>query len=153
MSELRLIRMKDPNEALGLAVRLVATARTFRDMPLGLSMQALIEAVDSDSYAFAARSGRALGVACWRLTTQAAAEAWLARDGPGVEPSETPDGRVAIMLAVQGTDAEVIRFLMRQLRDGPMRSVQLLYYMRDYGTGKSARLVRLRRPKSRMTRI
>lgn len=146
---LRLIRIKDPNEALGLAVRLLAGVAPFREMPLGLSMGAMIEAIDAETYAFAARPGRAVGIACWRFCRQEDAETWLFGGARLAEAAPPDDRRCAVMMAMQASDRAVVGFLNRALREGPLRPCQTLYYLRDYGPDRPRRAVRLVRPRVR----
>ena len=147
-NSLRLIRVKDPNEALGLAVRLLAGVAPFRDMPLGLSMGALVEAIESETYAFAAEPGKAVGFAAWRPCRAEAAEDWMFGRGATLAPQVTEGADAAIILAAQAQRKEVARFLHRSLRDGPLADCPLFYYVRDYGKGsdRRTRFVRLRRP-------
>lgn len=148
---LRLIRIRDPNEALGLAIRLLAGAAPFRDMPLGLSTGALMEAIDMDAYAFASRPGEAVGFAAWRPCLAAEAEGWVFGTDRRIPPqiASAPDS--AIVLAVQAQNSAVARFLHRQVRDGPLCWCPTFYYVRDYGAeaGRPLRAVRLQRPRSR----
>lgn len=148
--DLSLVRFRDPNEAVGLAVRLLAGVAPFRQMPLGMSMGLLVQAIDGGTYAFATRPGRAVGFACWRYCQAAEAEAWLFGDGRLAEtdPPETED--CAIMLAMQAIDTSVARFFHPALRDGPLRTCRTLYYFRDYGAARPRRAVRLVRPRTRL---
>jgi hemolysin-activating ACP:hemolysin acyltransferase len=145
---LGLMRLKDPNEALGLAIRLLAGEAPFRDMQLGMSTGMLVEAIDANHYIFVRRDNKAIAFAAWKYSRKEDAEAWLF-DGRAPEGGATRDARVAIMLAVQGIETPVVRYLMRQLRDGELGDCDTLYYMRDYGKGRGKRSVRLVRPKVR----
>lgn len=146
-----LMRLRDPNEALGLAVRLLAGEAPFHDMGLGMSTGLLVGAIDCGRYAFVRRGAKAVGFAAWLFTTNADAEAWLFNGQTPEGGVERLDGGpVAIMLAVQGIDTSAVRFLIRHLRDGDLGQCNTLYYMRDYGPdGRGRRAVRLVRPKVR----
>lgn len=145
------MRLKDPNEALGLAIRLLAGEAPFRDMRLGMSTGMLVNAIDANHYVFVRRENKAVGFAAWKYTSKEDAEAWLFEGrAPEGGSQATEDTRVAIMLAVQGIETRVIRHLMRELRDGELGGCDTLYYMRDYGAGgRGKRAVRLVRPKVR----
>lgn len=149
-ASLGLMRIKDPNEALGLAVRLLAGEAPFRDMPLGFSIGSLVGSIDAGNYFFARRGDRALGVAFWMFTQPEDAEGWVFRGERLSEDAHQKGGPAAIILGLQATDAEVTRFLFRGLRD-VYEEVDLCYFMRDYGKdgGRDRRLVRLVRPKIR----
>jgi len=147
---LGLMRIKDPNEALGLAVRLLAGEAPFRDMPLGFSMGTLVGSIDKGNYFFARRGDRALGVTFWMFTQPEDAEAWLFRGEQLSEDAFKKGGPAAIILGLQATEADVTRFLFRGLRD-VYEEVDLCYFMRDYGKDgdRGRRVVRLVRPKVR----
>lgn len=148
---LGLMRLRDPNEALGLAVRLLAGEAPFDEMPLGSSSGLLAAAIDADNYAFVTRGDLAVGVGCWTYTSQKAAEDWAFEGKPlDLNSARDNDHEVAIMLAVKAVDASVVRFMVRNLRDGDLADCNALYFIRDYqGTGRGKRLVRLVRPRVR----
>lgn len=147
---LGLMRLKDPNEALGLAVRLLAGEAPFRDMPLGFSMGGLVRSIDSGNYFFATRGDRALGVTFWMFAEPEDAEGCLFRGEPLSEDALTKGGPVAIVLGLQATETAVTRFLFRSLRD-ILTEVDICYYIRDYGKDgtRGQRAVRLIRPRVR----
>lgn len=147
--ELGLMRLRDPNEAAGLAIRLLAGESPFREMPLGMSAGTMLNAIDRDHYAFARRGDRAVGFTCWMFTDIATAEAWMHQGTPLGEGAAKDDGAAAIVLAMQGGDAAVTRFLFHTLRDIGLADRSVCYYLRDYGPDKPRRLVRLVRPVSR----
>lgn len=149
---LGMMRLKDPNEAAGLALRLLAGETPFRDMPLGMSAGMMLSAIDRNHYVFARRTNKAVGFACWTFTDPQSAEDWM-RKGKPFESFETATpGAAAVVLAVQAIDTETTRFLIKGLRDTQLAAVDLCYYVRDYGKeGKAPRYVRLIRPKVRRT--
>jgi hemolysin-activating ACP:hemolysin acyltransferase len=149
-ASLGLMRIKDPNEALGLAVRLLAGEAPFRDMPLGVSIGSLVGSIDAGNYIFASRGDRAVGVTFWMFTQPEDAEAWLFRGKRLSEDALTKGGPAAIILGLQATETEVTRLLFRGLRD-IYDEVDLCYFMRDYGKDddRGRRAVRLVRPKVR----
>jgi hemolysin-activating ACP:hemolysin acyltransferase len=149
-ASLGLMRIKDPNEALGLAVRLLAGEAPFRDMPLGVSIGSLVGSIDAGNYIFASRGDRAVGVTFWMFTQPEDAEAWLFRGKRLSEDALTKGGPAAIILGLQATETEVTRLLFRGLRDIYVE-VDLCYFMRDYGKDddRGRRAVRLVRPKVR----
>ncbi|MEM9148617.1 MAG: hypothetical protein AAGC57_20880 [Pseudomonadota bacterium] len=152
---LSLIQVKDPNEALGLAARLLAGGAPLRSLPLGSTLGVLIMAIDAGSYAFARRANRAVGVAAWFRTSVEAAERWNYGQGL-VSPADIQtDGAAAIIPAVQAIDAETARFLSQRLRDQLLRPCRVAYYVRDYAgrEGRRTRLVRLVRPSARRTAV
>lgn len=148
---LNLIQLKDPNEALGLAARLLAGEAPFRSLPLGNTLGVLIMAIDANTYAFARRGSRAVGVAAWFRTTIAAAERWNFGQGAVSLEDIRPDGAAAIIPAVQAIDSATARFLSVRLRDQLLRPCRVAYYVRDYAAkdGRRTRFVRLVRPQSR----
>lgn len=149
---LALMRLKDRNEALGLAVRLLCGEEPFRDMPVGGSIGTLISSIDVDNYAFVQREKKAVGFACWQYCSVEQAEAWRSSERASIPLGANP-GRVAVMYAVQAIDLSATRHLMLGLRDGPLLGCDLIYYYRDYGSnGRPPRIVRLVRPKKRQTR-
>lgn len=150
-ASLGLMRIKDPNEALGLAVRLLAGEAPFRDMPLGFSIGSLVGSIDAGNYFFARRGDRALGVAFWMFTQPEDAEGWLFRGEPLSEDARKNGGPVAIILGMQATEAAVTRFLFHGLRDVIFAELDICYFMRDYGKDgtRGRRAVRLIRPKVR----
>lgn len=147
---LRLVRLKDPNEALGLALRQLSGVAPFRDIPLGLSTGALIEAIDMNAYAFAIQGSRARGIVAWRPCLAVEAEAWLFGPKQRTAPRIVDAPDAVIVLAVQADSREVTRFLHRAVGDGPLRGCSTFYYVRDYGRdgGRPARRVRLHRPRA-----
>lgn len=147
--ELGLMRLRDPNEAAGLAIRLLAGESPFREMPLGMSAGTMLNAIDRDHYAFARRGDRAVGFTCWMFTDVATAEAWMHEGTPLGADAANEDGAAAIVLAVQAIDAKVTRFLLHALRDIELAERSVCYFLRDYGPDKPRRLVRLVRPVSR----
>jgi len=149
-TSLGLMRVKDPNEALGLAVRLLAGEAPFRDMALGFSIGSLVGSIDAGNYFFARRGDRALGVAFWMFTQPEDAEGWLFRGEPLSEDARTKGGPAAIILGLQASETAVTRFLFRGLRD-IYDEVDICYFMRDYGKEglRGNRAVRLVRPKVR----
>ena len=147
---LAMVRLRDPNEALGLAVRLLARAPPFDALPLGLSIAGLVDRIDCDHYAFARRADRALGFVTWGYADAAVAEAWaFERRIP--KPGElAPDRPCAMIFAMQSTSPDVTRFLWMRLRDQVFAGRQLAYYIRDYGPqpdgSRRTRAVRMQRP-------
>ena len=69
-----LMRLRDPNEALGLAVRLLAAETPFRGMELGQAIGMLVRAIDAGQYIFARRGDRAIGMTCWLYVAPEKAE-------------------------------------------------------------------------------
>ena len=147
---LGMMRLKDPNEAAGLALRLLAGETPFRDMPMGMSGGIMLSAIDRNHYVFARRANKAVGFACWAFTAPQGAEDWM-RKGIPFESFETATpGAAVVVLAVQAIDTETARFLIKGLRDNQLAAMDLCYYVRDYGkNGKTPRYVRLIRPKVR----
>lgn len=148
--ELGLMRMKDRNEALGLAVRLLAGEAPFRDMPLGFSIGAIVSAIDTEHYVFASRNDRALGIAYWTFVEPEHAEAWLS-EGRQLQADEfLDDGPCVIIMGVQATEPRVVRYLMNNLRDKVLAQCNVCYFLREYGNqARGHRGVRLVRPKIR----
>lgn len=149
IASLDLMRLKDPNEALGLAVRLLAGEAPFRDMPLGFSAGAIISSIDREEYVFARRGERALGIAYWMFVEPGKAEAWIS-EGKRLEAADRLDSSLAaIIMGVQASEPAVAKYLMRCLRNGELAQCDVCYFVRDYGKGKgSQRAMRLVRPKS-----
>jgi hemolysin-activating ACP:hemolysin acyltransferase len=148
---LSIIRIRDPNEALGLAARLLAGEAPFRDLPVGASIGSLIAAIDREAYVFARRGDRVVGVVTWAFTTMDTAEAW-AFERSRFDPSLiSEEGEALIVTGMQAVDTSVTRFLISSLRDHLMKEAQVAYYIRDYGgrSGKRNRVVRLVRPRVR----
>jgi hemolysin-activating ACP:hemolysin acyltransferase len=148
--DLGLMQLKDPNEALGLAVRLLAGEAPFRDMPLGFSMGGLVNSIDKGNYFFARREDRALGVTFWMYAQPEDAEAWILRGERIGKEALDRGGPIAIVLGLQATEQEVTRYLFRSLRD-VLTHVDICYYLRDYGkdSERGPRAVRLIRPRIR----
>jgi hypothetical protein len=144
--------LRDPNEALGLAVRLLAGVPPFNALPLGLSIGGLVDRIDSNHYGFAQSQARAVGFVSWGFSEQAVAEGWaFERRAP--KPGEiTPDGPCAMVFAMQAISADVTRFLWSQLRTKALAGRDVVYYIRDYGVrtdgSRRTRGVRMRRPGS-----
>jgi len=145
---MKLVRFRDPNEALGLAVRLLAGEAPFRDLPLGASAGAVVSAIDDGSYAFVSRQEQAVAVACWRRTSLEQGEAWL-RGAPLNLDAPSQAEPAALILAVQAIDAAAAGYLMRRLRDGELSDCLVVYYLRDYAGLRPKRRVRLVRPAAR----
>lgn len=149
-TSLTLIRIRDPNEALGLAVRLLAGETPFRDFPLGLSIGGLVSVIDSGRYAFARRGGLAVGFVGWGLAGREVAEAW-AFCGYVPKPEEVEAGPCVLVFALQAVSTDVTRFLVRCMRDQLFADKDTAYFIRDYGAGAEAeggrrlRAVRLNR--------
>lgn len=147
---LGMMRLKDPNEAAGLALRLLAGETPFRDMPMGMSAGMMLSAIDQSHYVFARRANRAVGFACWTFTDPQSAEDWMRKGRPFESLETAASGSAAVVLAVQAIDTETTRFLFKGLRDNQLATVDLCYYVRDYGKeGKPPRYVRMIRPKIR----
>jgi hemolysin-activating ACP:hemolysin acyltransferase len=147
---LKLIRLRDPNEALGLAVRLLAGVPPFDTLPLGLSISGLVSRIDGGDYAFAQRAARAVGFVAWGFADAVVAEAW-AFQGRVPQPGEVaPDKPCAMVFAMQAISPEVTRFLWSQLRDHVFAGRETAYYIRDYGKQpdgrRRTRAVRMQRP-------
>lgn len=147
-TSLTLIRIRDPNEALGLAVRLMAGETPFRDFPLGLSVGGLVSVIDSNRYAFARRGGHAVGFVGWGLAGREVAEAWAFK-GYVPKPEEVEGGPCVLVFALQAVSTDVTRFLVQRLRTQLFPDKQSAYFIRDYGPGadgkRRLRAVRLNR--------
>ena len=150
---LTLIRIRDPNEALGLAARLLAGQTPFRDFPLGLSVGGLISVIDNDRYAFAQRDGKAVGFVGWGLSSREIAERWAFK-GYVPNPDEVSDGPCVLVFALQAISTDVTRFLVQRMRDQIFPDKLAAYFIRDYGSdtkGKPRlRAVRLVRGRARV---
>lgn len=147
---LGLMRLKDPNEAAGLALRLLAGESPFRDMPLGMSAGTMLGSIDRGHYAFARRGAKALGFACWAFADPQDAQTWMDERTPFTPKDTGGPGSAVIIMAMQAVDTSVARFLTKSLRDQELAHIDLCYYYRDYGKdGRGGRAVRLVRPKVR----
>jgi len=148
--KLGLMRMKDPNEALGLAVRLLAGEAPFRDMPLGFSMGGLVHSIDHGNYFFARQGGRAVGIAFWMYAQPEDAEAWIFRGERITREAMDRGGPVGIILGMQAIESAVAKLLVRTLRDN-FADVDICYFLRDYGkeNGRPPRAARFVRPRVR----
>ena len=151
---LGLMKLKDPNEALGLAIRLLAGESPFRDMPLGFSVAGLVGSIDAGDYIFVRRGERAVGVAHWMYVKPETGEAWLGEGASFVEEERLKSSPAVIIMALQAIDASVTRFLFNGLRDVCLADCQLCYFLRDYGKDKGGmRGVRMVMPKVRRKRV
>lgn len=142
---LGLMRLKDRNEALGLAVRLLAWEKPFRDLPLGMSAGALVDAIDNDRYFFATRDDVAVGVTYWIFLEPEVAENWLFKGQQLAIEDAVKGGSAAVALGMRAVEASATRFLFRNLRDVAFAENTICYYLRTYPNGQS-RAVRLIRP-------
>lgn len=149
-ADLGLMQMKDPNEALGLAVRLLAGEAPFRDMPLGFSMGGLVHSIDNGNYFFARREDRAVGVAFWMFAQPEDAEAWIFRGERITKEAMDRGGPVGIILGVQAIEPAIAKLLIRTLRDN-FADVDICYFIRDYGkdSNRKPRATRFVRPRVR----
>ncbi|MEP4767914.1 MAG: hypothetical protein ABJQ21_25660 [Roseibium sp.] len=147
---LRLMQMKDPNEALGLAVRLLVGEAPFRDMPLGFSMGGLVHSIDNGNYFFARRGDVAVGVAFWMFAQPEDAEAWIFRGERISKEAMDRGGSVGIILGVQAIEPVIAKLLIRTLRDN-FSDVDVCYFIRDYGkeSNRKPRATRFVRPRVR----
>lgn len=149
-TNLHLMQMKDPNEALGLAVRLLAGEAPFRDMPLGFSMGGLVHSIDNGNYFFARRDDRAVGVAFWMFAQPEDAEAWIFRGEQISKEAMDRGGSVGVILGVQAIEPVIAKLLIRTLRDN-FADVDVCYFIRDYGKDRDRkpRATRFVRPRVR----
>ncbi len=139
------VRFRDPNEALGLAVRLVAARPPFDRLPLGLSAGMLTGLVDRGSYGFARQGSTATGFAAWSFVPEEVAEAYL-REQRAVRPEEMGSGTAGVVFVLTSIDRPTTAFLVERLRNLVFAQASALYFIRDYGpAGRSPRLVRMRR--------
>ncbi|SEB04125.1 hypothetical protein [Rubrimonas cliftonensis] len=134
------IRFKDPNEALGLAVRLLAGADAgpFAALPFAASTRLLTLMIDRGDYGFAAREGRAVGVVVWAFVDEAVAARSIAGGGP-IKPGDLGGGESGLVLAFRAVDAAATAFLTRRLRDQVFAAAPSVRFVRDYGPGSSRR--------------
>lgn len=142
------VQFDDPNEALGLAVRLVGATAPFDRLPLGLSTGLLAHLIDRREYGFARRGDLATGFVAFGFVEDSAANAFL-RGARRLFPGDLrPRGAgTGLVFAFRGVDRATTQFLVERLRDVVFRETEAVRYIRDYGDGaaKPPRLVTLRR--------
>jgi hypothetical protein len=148
--DLELVRFKDPNEALGLAVHLLAKDEPLNELPLGQIVPLAEAAIHSGHYVFAKRDGKVWGLLGWGYSDFDSAEAWV--KGQRLEQPVLRDkGPCVLLLCLQSETAEVANFLTRAIRDRLFPEHHLAYYIR-VKKNRDGRIVqkgvRLKRPGS-----
>lgn len=145
---MKFARFKNPNEALGLAVRLVSSVPPFNEMPLGLSVGMLIQLVDRELYGFAVADGRALGFVAWGRTSLENAKGYA--DGSRqILAEDLTGGTAGVVFAMRSVRPDVTRFLTRRLKTEIFNDAADLFFIRDYGRDENgdrrSRIVRMSR--------
>lgn len=144
---LAFVQFHDPNEALGLAVRLVGASAPFDRLPLGLTTGLLAHLIDRRDYGFARRGDVATGFVAYGFVDEDAALEFL-RGVRQLSPADlkTKDAGAGLVFAFRGVDRATTDFLVSRLREVVFRRASTVRYIRDYGRdGKPPRLVTLRR--------
>lgn len=131
---LRFVQFRDPNEALGLAVRLLAGAESgpFDNLPLGMSARLLSVLIDRGDYGFAQRENLATGFCAWSFMSEALAEAHV-HAATSIRPEDLGSGRAGVVFAFRAIDRATTRFMTKQLRNVVLRDAESLRFIRDYG--------------------
>lgn len=146
--EMRFVRFRDPNEALGLAVRLLAgtDAGPFEHLPLGVSARMLTVIVDRGDYGFAQLGSRAVGFVAWAFVPEETAEGYLT-GAAQISAADFGTGPAGVVFAFRAIDARATRFLAQNLRDVVFVDAPSLRFVRDYGrdAARKPRSVRLQR--------
>lgn len=152
VAELAFVRFKDPNEALGLAVRLLAgtDAGPFEHLPFGVSMRLMATLIDRGDYGFAQRGREAVGLAMWAFVDESVAERFHAGAGV-IDAADLGKGSAGLVFAFRAVDREATRFLTGKLRDVVFADAASLRFVRDYGrdADRPSRAVHMRRGPSR----
>lgn len=83
--------------AIAMALAYMADREPFRSTPLGAMTQTIIGAVDRGHYGFVLRGKRVVGFACYALSTEESALAWLERGVVGTS-EDGKSGDVVVMI-------------------------------------------------------
>lgn len=132
------VRFRDPNEAVGLAMRLIAGSAPFDRLPLGLTGGLLISRIDAGDYGFARRGDLAVGVVIWGFTTEEAAAGFIDRTRP-LGSEDLGGGPAGLVFAFRAVDRATTRFLVTRLRKAVFAGAKSLRFIRDYGPGAAGR--------------
>lgn len=133
-AQFQFVRFKDPNEALGLAVRLLVGVDSgpFEQLPLGMSARMLTVLIDRGEYGFAKRAERAVGFAVWSFVHEDAAARYIGGT-ERLKVEEFGSGNCGIVFAFHAVDRATTRFLGRRLRDTVFARADSVSFVRDYG--------------------